>query len=191
MPSGASIFDSMTLRWAGLLLVAALLGACSTAPPPLATPAGLLPDLRGTWTGTWGGTPLTLLIIDQSDAAPVEGVSVGPWQVFGRNLPGVSGILTVRIRSEMVSTNVQGRLGTSNGRLALELAPATANGGWLSLRHLDENRMVGTGSGQMSWEPQGAVELIRQSQGSQAKPPPESSVARDHILPSPPDCNQV
>jgi hypothetical protein len=31
--------------------------------------------------------------------------------------------------------------------------------------------MVGTGSGQMSWEPQGAVELIRQSQGSQAKPP--------------------
>ena len=160
----------MTLRWAGLLLVA-VLGACSTAPPPLGMPAGLLPDLRGTWTGTWGGTPLTLLIIDQSDAAPVEGVSVGPWQVFGRNLPGVSGILTVRIRSEMVSTNVQGRLGTSNGRLALELVPATANGGWMSLRRLDENRMVGTGRGQMSWEPQGAVELIRQSQGSQAKPP--------------------
>jgi hypothetical protein len=96
---------------------------------------------------------------------------VGPWQVFGRNLPGVSGILTVRIRSEMVSTNVQGWLGTSNGRLALELVPATANGGWMSLRHLDEDRMGGTGRGQMSWEPQGAVELIRQSQGSQAKPP--------------------
>ena len=159
----------MPLRCPGLVLaVAALLAACSTAPPPLAAPAGRLPDLRGTWTGTWAGTPLTLVILDQSDAAPVEGVSVGPWQVFGRNLPGVSGILTVKIRSEMVSVNVQGRLGTSNGRLALELAPATVNGGWISLTRLDENRMIGTGVGQMSWEPQGPVELIRQPPG----PPP-------------------
>jgi len=158
----------MPVRWPGLLVVAALLGACSTAPPPLATPAGRLPDLRGTWTGTWAGTPVTLVILDQSDAAPVEGVSVGPWQVFGRNLPGVSGILTVKIRSEMVSINVQGRLGTSNGRLALELVPATVNGGWISLTRLGENRMIGTGVGQMSWEPRGPVELIRRPPG----PPP-------------------
>ena len=158
----------MPLRCPGLVLAAALLAACSTAPPPLAAPAGRLPDLRGTWTGTWAGTPVTLVILDQSDAAPVEGVSVGPWQVFGRNLPGVSGILTVKIRSEMVSVNVQGRLGTSNGRLALELVPATVNGGWISLTRLGENRMIGTGVGQMSWEPRGPVELIRRPPG----PPP-------------------
>ena len=152
----------MAFRWTGLLLLATLLGACSTAPPPLATPpAGLLPDLRGTWTGTWGGTPVTLIILDQSDAAPTEGVSVGPWQVFGRTLPGVSGVLSVKIRGEMLSVNVQGRLGTSNGRLALELAPATVNGGWISLTRLAETRMTGTGVGQMSWEPQGPVELVR------------------------------
>lgn len=161
----------MPVRWPGLLVVAALLGACSTAPPPLATPAGRLPDLRGTWTGTWAGTPVTLVILDQSDAAPVEGVSVGPWQVFGRNLPGVSGILTVKIRSEMVSVNVQGRLGISNGRLTLVLEPATANGGWISLTRLDENRLAGTGTAQMRWEPQGPVELIRQPQGPAANPP--------------------
>ena len=162
----------MKLRWAALLVVAvaALLAACST-PPPLTTPAGLLPDLRGTWKGTWGATPLTLVILDQRDAAPVDGVSVGPWQVFGRDLPGVSGILTLKVRSELVSVNVQGRLGTSNGRLTLVLEPATANGGWISLTRLDENRMAGTGAAQMSWEPQGPVELIRQPQGPAANPP--------------------
>jgi hypothetical protein len=121
----------MTFRRSGLFVLAVLLTACSTAPPPLAPPDGHLPDVRGTWTGTWGGAPVTLVILDQTDAAPVEGVSVGPWQVFGRHLPGVSGILTVKIRSEMVSTNVQGRLGLANGRLALVSSrplPPTAGG---------------------------------------------------------------
>src|SRR5437660_5637595 len=171
VPSGASIFDSMPLRCPGLVLATALLAACPTAPPPLAAPARRLPDRRGTWTGAWAGAPLTLVILDQSDAAPVEGVSVGPWQVFGRNLPGVAGILTVKIRSEMVSVNVQGRLGISNGRLTLVLEPATANGGWISLTRLDENRLAGTGTAQMRWEPQGPVELIRQPQGPAANPP--------------------
>ena len=147
-------------------MIAVLLAACSTAPPPLAPPAGRLPDVRGTWTGTWGGAPMALVILDQTDAAPTEGVSVGPWQVFGRTLPGVSGILTVKIRNEMVSSNVHGRLGLANGRLALELAPATANGGWISLTTVDDNRMRGTGMSQMRWEPQGPVELVRQPAGS-------------------------
>jgi hypothetical protein len=168
VPLRASIFDSMTFRRARLFVGAALLAACSAAPPVLAPPPGRLPDVRGTWTGTWGGAPMTLMILDQTDAAPVDGVSVGPWQLFGRNLPGVSGVLTVKIRSEMVSTNVQGRLGLANGRLALELTPATANGGWISLTTVDENRMSGTGTSQMSWEPRGPVELVRQPAG----PPP-------------------
>lgn len=159
-------------RWAAVLVAAisALLGACA-APPPLAMPTWPLPDLRGTWTGTWGGTPLTLVILEQRDAEPVDGVSIGPWQVFGRNLPGVAGILTVTIRRETVSGNVQGRLGTSNGRLALVLEPATVNGGWISLTQVDENRLAGTGTAQMSWEPQGPVELLRQPQGPAVRPP--------------------
>jgi len=159
-------------RGAGVLVavISALLGACA-APPALATPVGQMPDLRGTWTGTWGGAPVTLVILEQRDAEPVDGVTVGPWQVFGRTLPGVAGILTVKIRNEMVSVNVQGRLGTSNGRLALVLEPATVNGGWISLTRLGENRLAGTGTALMSWEPQGPVELIRQPQGPAAKAP--------------------
>jgi len=151
-------------------VVAALLGACAAPPPPLTTPVGLMPDLRGTWTGTWGEAPVTLVILEQRDAEPVDGVTVGPWQVFGQNLPGVAGILTVRIRNEMVSVNVKGRLGSSNGRLALVLEPATVNGGWISLTRIEQNRLAGIGTTQMRWEPQGPVELIRRPH--RAKPPP-------------------
>src|SRR5882672_1581615 len=39
-----------------VVALAALLGACTTA-VPLTMPSGPVPDLRGTWKGTWGGTP--------------------------------------------------------------------------------------------------------------------------------------
>jgi hypothetical protein len=148
----------------------ALHGGCA-APPALTSPIGLMPDLRGTWTGTWGSAPVRLVILEQRDGEPVDGVTVGPWQVFGQNLPGVAGILTVKIRHEMVSVNVKGRLGSSSGRLTLVLEPATVNGGWISLTRLEENRLAGIGTAQMSWEPQGPVELIRQLQGPAAGPP--------------------
>jgi len=176
---------------AGIVVaIAAVLVACA-GPPELAPPVGLMPDLRGTWKGTWGGAPLTLVILEQRDGEPVDGVTVGPWQVLGRNLPGVAGILTVRIRGEIVSVNVQGRLGTSNGRLTLVLEPVTVNGGWIGLTRVDENRLAGTGTGQMSWEPQGPVELIRQPQGPAADARPRRSGSSDHLLPSPSAWNQV
>ena len=173
-----------------VVALAAILAACA-GPPELASPVGLMPDLRGTWKGTWGSAPLTLVILEQRDGEPVDGVTFGPWQVFGRNLPGVAGVLTVRIRSEMVSTNVQGRLGSSNGRLALVLEPVTVNGGWISLTRVEENRLTGIGAGQMTWEPQGPVELIRQPQGPAADARTRRSGSSDHLLPSPSAWNQV
>jgi len=162
----------MKLWSAGVLVLVALsFLACTTSPPPLAPPVGLMPDLRGTWTGTWGGTPVTLVILEQGETQPVDGVFVGPWQVVGQDLPGLSGILSVRIQNEMFSTNVRGRFGNWNGRLTLVLEPATANGGFLSLVWLADDRLTGSGTSQMSWEPQGPVELIRQPQGPAARPP--------------------
>jgi hypothetical protein len=180
------------MKLGGLAILAATavsLLACTTSPPPLAPPIGLMPDLRGTWKGTWGGTPVTLVILDQSDAVPVDGVSVGPWQLFGQSLPGLSGILSVEIRNEMVSVNVRGRFGTWNGRLTLVLEPATVNGGFLSLVRLADDRLTGTGTAQMSWEPRGPVELIRQPQGPAATHRSKRSADAPHILPS--DWNQV
>src|SRR5215471_5473703 len=69
-----------------VVAIAAFFAACA-GPPELASPVGLMPDLRGTWKGTWGGAPLTLIILEQRDGEPADGVTVGPWQVFGRNFP--------------------------------------------------------------------------------------------------------
>jgi hypothetical protein len=150
-----------------------------------------MPDLRGTWTGTWGDAPMTLVILEQDNAAPGNGVWLGPWQLLGGALPGVTGVLSVRIRTEMVSVSVRGRLGASNGRLTLVIEPATVNGGWLSLAQSGENRLAGTGTAQMSWEPQGPVELMRQPRGPAADAPARRSASSDHIVLSPLDWNQV
>lgn len=158
-----------------VIALAALLSACATAPPPLAMPPSLLPDLRGTWTGTWGGTPLTLVVLDQQQASPADGVFLGPWQLLGRELPSVSGVLTFAVRGEAVSVNVQGRLGDWNGRLTLVIDAVSVNGGQLTLALTDPQRLMGTGTSRASWEPQGPVELIRQMAGG-----PRGSVSRSY-----------
>ncbi len=142
----------------GLML---LFDGCASA-LSLTTPARPVPDLRGTWAGTWGGTPLTLVVLEQEET-PTSGISVGPWLLFGRSLPGVSGVLTFAVRDEAVSVNVRGRLGDSNGRLTLALDPLTVNGEQITLTRVDEHRLAGVGTSRVSWEPQGSVVLIRQA----------------------------
>jgi len=153
----------MKPRWRRPSLVAltALIAACATS-PALTMPAAPLPDLRGTWTGAWGGTPLTLLVLEQHEASPVDGVTIGPWHVLGRELPGVSGVLTYTVRGEPISVHVNGRLGELGGRLALVLEPLTVNGGYIALTRIDRERMTGSGTSRTTWEPQGPVELARQ-----------------------------
>jgi hypothetical protein len=73
----------------------------------------------------------------------------------------------------------------------LVIEPATVNGGWLSLAQPEENRLAGTGTAQMSWEPQGLVELIRQPRGPAVDAPARRSTSSGQILPSPLDWNQV
>jgi hypothetical protein len=141
-----------------------LLGGCATT-PRLSVPATPVPDLRGTWTGSWGGTPLTLFVLQQEDAGPSGGVSLGPWQLVGQPLPGLSGVLTFTVGAEAISVNVQARLGDWNGRLTLVLEPLTPNGEQIILTHVDEHRMTGRGTSRVNWEPQGPVELVRQALG--------------------------
>jgi len=165
----------MRLGRSALLPIAlvTVLAACATAPPPLAMPPSVLPDLRGTWTGSWGGTPLTLVVLDQQQASPADGVFLGPWQLLGRELPSISGVMTFAVRGEPISVNVQGRLGDWNGRLTLVIDPTTVNGGQITLGLADPHRLTGTGTSRASWEPQGPVELVRQTAGG-----PRGSVSR-------------
>ena len=141
--------------------LALLFGGCVST-PSLTRPVSQVPDLRGTWTGTWGGTPLTLVVVTQEET-PTSDVYVGPWVLFGQLLPGVSGVLTFTVGNEAISVNVRGRLGDSNARLTLVLDPLTVNGEQITLTHVDEHRLAGVGTSRLSWEPQGPVELARQA----------------------------
>src|SRR5712692_3393949 len=138
-----------------------LLGSCGPAAPRLTPPSRQLPDLRGTWTGTWGGTRLTLFVLEQTDDAASGGVTLDPWVLLGERLPGLSGVLTFTAKGEPVSVNFRARLGDSNGTLTLVLDSLTTNGEHITLTQVEEHRMTGDGTSRASWEPQGRIELVR------------------------------
>jgi hypothetical protein len=145
--------------------LALALAACSTA-PPLPTPIPLTPDVvgtfRGTWTGVWGGTPASLVIVEPRAVAASAGVYFGPVQVLGHPVPGVSGVLTSTIAGAPKAVNVHGWLGTSGGRPALVLNGEGIHGRqWLSLVRTDDGRLAGTGHSDFPWGPQGTVLLGR------------------------------
>jgi hypothetical protein len=134
------------------------LSACGTPPAPAASPGGSA-DLLGTWTGTWGGTPLTVVIREHTDAGR-GGVYLGPWQVAGDRRPGVSGIMTYAVRGAEVSTRVQGWL-ADTGRLTLYLEAAPPDGRQELRLNVGDGRLSGTGESSFRWGPQGTVDLTR------------------------------
>jgi hypothetical protein len=141
--------------------LALLVAGCATSPPP-PPPAVAAPDLRGTWTGTWGGAPLTVIVIDQEAGHGESGFAIGPWQVLGQPYPTVTGILTSSIRGESVSTRMEGLVGDAGGRLVLTVRARSAAGDqWLTLRLVEADRLQGTGDSQYAWGPRGAAQLVR------------------------------
>lgn len=152
------------MRWSVLALVLAVVAGCATTPPTV-PPAVSAPDLRGAWTGSWGGGPLTLFVTEQRNGHGDSGLVIGPWQVLGQQFPTVAGVLTATIRGEAVSTHVDGLVGNSGGQLIVSLrARAAAGDQRLTLRLVATDRLEGTGDSQYAWGPQGPVQLVRQAQ---------------------------
>jgi len=155
-------------RAAIFLLVIALAGCAQTvdlAPPP---PVTAVPGLMGTWVGTWGGTPVQLVVIDQRELGDYSGVYLGPVQVLGRRRPGVSGVLTSTIAGAPVSVNAEGWLGYVNGRLTVLLHATTASGSQQLTLAQSGDRWTGHGESSFAWGPRGPIELAR------TKAPPAS-----------------
>jgi len=155
------------LRALAAVGLAFALTACSTA-PPLPSPIPMTPDVvgtfTGTWTGIWGGTPASLVIVEQRAVTTSSGVYVGPVQVLGQPVPGVSGVLTSMIGGAPKAVNVQGWLGASGGRVALVLSAVTIDGHqFLNLVRTDDGRLAGTGQSDFPWGPQGSVLLVHQA----------------------------
>jgi hypothetical protein len=146
-----------------VVTLALLVAGCAPLPPPAAS----APDLRGTWTGTWGGGPITVVVTDQQAGHGDSGLVLGPWQVLGQTYPTISGVLTTSIRGDAVSTQMAGRLADGGGgRLLVSLhARSVAGEQRLTLRLLEGDRLEGTGDSQYAWGARGPVQLVRRAGG--------------------------
>lgn len=127
----------------------------------LQTP-GAVPDLRGTWTGTWAGRPLTVLVVGQ-EAEVDTSVYLGSWPVLGRPLSGLSGTITYAVSGRPTSANFRGRLGRVGDGLTLVLEPLTQDGDWLELHLVGEGHVTGIGNSRWRPEARGTVELWRRT----------------------------
>jgi hypothetical protein len=149
--------------WVPAAAIALLAVGCTTAAPP-APPAVIAPDLRGTWTGTWDGAPLSLLVIEQHSGHGDSGLVIGPWQVLGERYPVVSGVMTSSARGEAVSTRMDGVLADEGGRLVVTVrARSHAGEQRLTLRLVERDRLEGSGDSQYPWGPRGPVRLVRRA----------------------------
>ena len=145
---------------AAVIVLALLLGACAGG-PVLTQPSAVIPDLRGTWRGTWGGAPITLLVLEQGGTTRQGGITIGPWPLTGAGLPALDGVLTYPSDGAPVSVNVRGRFGDWNGGFTLVIDALTRDGQQLVLTRVSPERLGGTGTSRRPWDPEGPVELAR------------------------------
>ena len=155
---------TISLMWrVALGVVLALAGCTGLEPLPPTVP---VPDLRGTWSGSWGGAPMSLVIVEQAEIGGPSGVYVGPIPVDsvlgGRRDPSVSGVITYTVRGQPVSASVNGRLGRLTGRTSMVLETAVPDGVQrLVLDRVEPERLAGYGDSTFAWGPDGRIELTR------------------------------
>jgi hypothetical protein len=151
---------------ASILILALLAAACTTGTPlPQPPPPGsgaTINDIRGTWRGTWGGAPASLLITDQQASAGYSGLYLGSYQLLGHERPGIAGILTSRIDGAQTSVPAYGWFGGVEGQLLLRVIADSPSGQQrMTLRPDGPGRLVGMGDSSFPWGPAGPVELTR------------------------------
>lgn len=143
-----------------LLTLAAGLAGCSS--PLVPAPPSAVPDLRASWTGTWGGQPLSVLVTDQDDLSGTRGLFLGSWQVLGERTTSLTAVMTSTIRGEPVSANASGRVGYAGGVLTILMSAETSDGiQTLRLSPRGPDRLQGRGESSFRWGPSGPVDLTR------------------------------
>jgi hypothetical protein len=154
-----------------LLVLAGGPASAQQPPPPAPAPQGW-PDLSGTWKGTWGGTPATLVLFKKSEAAFVGQALTGMYNfaqaVVGQNDGDVKGTLSTSGAAGPLSVGVAGRLGVFNNRLTLVLNARPGFGindyQELVFTTVTAQELQGSGSSTMQWGPNGPVDLKRAAQ---------------------------
>jgi hypothetical protein len=145
-----------------LLVLLAVLSAGCIVTPPVGPPAVSPPDLRGTWVGTWGGTPLSIVVIDQQISTGDSGVVIGSWQLLGQYYPTVNGVMTTTISGESVSTNMTGLVSQWGQHFGVTIRGRSSAGEQeMTVKLVEADRLEGAGQSQYAWGPQGPVQAVR------------------------------
>jgi hypothetical protein len=152
-------------RWTTALILLGAVAGCAEplagSPGSLAPPSGPVPDLAGTWSGTWSGQPARLVVTGQGDTS-MSGVNIGTWPLLGRRLPGVSGVLTFASGGQPTTVHVRGYFGESGGRPTLMLESVAADGPSFTLTEVAPERLAGVGTSSLPWHPRGTIQLQRE-----------------------------
>ena len=153
-----SAFPSRAL----LLALIGLVAACARQFEPVPPPA---PNLIGTYVGTWGGEPTTLVIQSSGAAPPESGLFLGSMSVGGMPQMMVSGTITHPSPQGPLQSTFTARVGYVEGRLILSLSLPTlyAMEGYQELPlAVDGDALVGKAEHDYAEGPKGPIRLVRQ-----------------------------
>jgi hypothetical protein len=154
------VISALTVR--GLLLALACLSAACSTFQPVPTPP---PDLLGTYVGTWGGVPTTLVIKNYGEAAPDSGLFLGSLSVGGPSQMQISGIVIHPSPQGPLQSTFSARVGYMDGQLILALSLPTMdpleNFAELSLA-VQGDTLVGKAERDYPQGPKGPIKLVRQ-----------------------------
>jgi hypothetical protein len=149
-------------RFAGAALALVCLLSGCTQFQPMAAPD---PKLAGTYVGTWGGSPTTLVIQGFGNAPPESGVFLGSVSIGGSSAMQVSGIITHPSAQGPVENTFTARVGYMAGQLILVMNLPTMdpmeNFAELSLA-VDGDALVGKAERDYPQGPKGPIRLVRQ-----------------------------
>jgi hypothetical protein len=135
-------------------------------PPPT-------PDLLGTYVGTWGAQPTTLVIQNYGAAQPQAGLFLGSMSVGGMPEMVVSGIISHPGPQGPLESTFTARVGYVEGKLILSLNLPTTN----PMSPFEELPLAVEGEGQAQTlvgkaehdypeGPRGPIRLVRQQKPS-------------------------
>lgn len=136
--------------------------ACADRFTPVAAPD---PNLMGTYVGTWGGVPTTLVIQSSGTAPPQGGLFLGSLAVGGLPQQSVSGTISHPGPDGPLASTFTARVGYIGSKLILVLSLPTTNDmevfEELSLA-VEGDALVGKAGRDYPQGPRGPIRLVRQ-----------------------------
>jgi hypothetical protein len=144
-----------------LLIAAVLTAACANQFQPVPPPS---PNLLGTYVGTWGDVPTTLVIQSYGAAPPEGGLFLGSMSIGGLPQEVVSGTISHPSPDGPRASTFTARVGYVNGQLILSLSLPTLDAmevfEELALA-VDGDALVGEARHAYSEGPKGPIRLVR------------------------------